>query len=76
MDPIKKEANNSMMGMNFGFGAQSDLDKDEILVPLRVQEMIQKSIRTLSNSLSHRSPEDPVRNLSLNPVEELEDELE
>ena len=65
-----------MMGLNFGFGAQSDLDKDEILVPLRVQEMIHKSIRTLSNSVSNRSPEDAGRSISLNPVEELEDELE
>ena len=75
MDPIKKEAN-STGGFKFGFGAASDYDKDEILVPLRVQEMISKSIRTLSNSMSNRSPHDNGRSPSLNPVEELEDEME
>ena len=69
------------MGFQFGFGVTatvSDLDKDEILVPLRVQEAIHKSIRTLSNSMSNRSPEEMGRSISksLIPVEELEDELE
>lgn len=33
------------------------MDKDEILVPMKVQEFIHRSIRTLSNSISERSPE-------------------
>lgn len=54
------------------------LDKDEILVPKRVQELIRSSIRTLSNSMSNRSPDVHPRtgSNSLNPVEELPQELE
>jgi len=47
-------------------------------VPLKVQELIQRSIRTLSNSMSNRSPEEarmPSQH-SLNPVEETEFEAE
>ena len=56
MDPIKKEG-----GFKFGFGLRaaaatsSELDKDEIVVPMKVQELIHRSIRTLSDSVSNRS---------------------
>lgn len=79
VDPIKKEG-----GFKFGFGCatNSEVDKEEILVPWKVQELIHKSIRTLSNSISNRSPEDArASNMrdasnSLVPVEEIEAELE
>lgn len=52
-DPVKKEG-----GFKFGFGcASSEVDKDEIVVPVKVQELIHRSIRTLSNSVSNRSSE-------------------
>ncbi len=79
VDPVKKEATN----FKFGFGcapASSEVDKDEIVVPMKIQELIQRSIRTLSNSVSERSPDDsvPVRDTSnsLVPVQEIEAELE
>jgi len=53
MDPIKKEG-----GFKFGFGCQtagSNEDKEEIVVPMKVQELIHRSIRTLSDSVSNRS---------------------
>jgi len=78
VDPIKKDG-----GFKFGFGcATSEVDKEEILVPRAVQELIHNSIRTLSNSISNRSPEDAVasnmRDTSnpLGAVEEIEAELE
>ena len=59
MDPIKKELVGSF---KFGFGCQtaqatstSEVDKDEIVVPMKVQELIHRSIRTLSDSVSNRS---------------------
>ena len=56
----------------------SKIDKDEIIVPKKVQEIIHRSIRTLSNSMSNRSPDDILRSNenSLDPVQELADELE
>jgi len=56
LDPIKKEG-----GFKFGFGCQipatsSEVDKEEIVVPMKVQELIHRSIRTLSDSVSNRSP--------------------
>ena len=57
VDPVKKEG--AIGGFKFGFGANfSERDKDEILVPLKVQELINRNIRTLSNSMSNRSPEE------------------
>ena len=56
LDPVKKDG-----GFKFGFGCaatSSEVDKEELLVPLKVQELIHRSIRTLSNSISNRSPED------------------
>lgn len=76
MDPIKKEAN---FKFGFGLGAASDVDKEVILVPVAVQELISRSIRTLSNSISNRSPEEARQREasdSLIPVEEIEAELE
>ena len=58
VDPIKKEVAGSF---KFGFGCQtaaatsSEFDKDEIVVPMKVQELIHRSIRTLSDSVSNRS---------------------
>lgn len=76
----------------FGFGLSHTVlggtgsleDEDEILVPMKVQEFIHRSIRTLSNSVSNRSPDDAaaqqmnMRSVSnsLNPIEEIKDELE
>lgn len=81
MDPIKKEG-----GFKFGFGCatSSEVDKEEILVPWKVQEIIHRSIRTLSNSISNRSPDEAAQvsqnmrdaSSSLVPVEEIEAELE
>ena len=76
---MKKEG-----GFKFGFGcASSEVDQDEIVVPKKVQELIHKSIRTLSNSVSNRSSEAgglqlPFRDSShsLVPVEEGEIEAE
>ena len=57
VDPVKKDG--AIGGFKFGFGANfSERDKDEILVPLKVQELIHRNIRTLSNSMSNRSPEE------------------
>ena len=82
LDPIKKQGG----GFKFGFGCatSSEVDKDEIMVPMKVQELIHRSIRTLSNSISNRSPDNTEVKLpfgrdassSLVPVEEIEAELE
>jgi len=42
-------------------------DKEEILVPMKVQELIYRSIRTLSNSVSNRSPDCEVQRDGSNP---------
>ena len=84
VDPIKKETSAAKSVFKFGFGcapgAGSDVDRDEIMVPMKVQEFIHRSIRTLSNSMSNRSPDDGYRgrdeSSSLVPVEEIEAELE
>lgn len=82
VDPVKKDEGSDDGLFKFGFGLyNSDVDKDEIQVPIKVQAYIQRSLRTLSNSISNRSPE-VVKNIrsssnSLKPVdEELIDELE
>jgi len=58
VDPVKKGDS----AYNFGFGCSPNhieqLDRNEILVPMKVQELIHRSIRTLSNSISNRSPEE------------------
>ena len=58
LDPIKKDG-----GFKFGFGlaaavTSSEVDNEEIVVPMKVQELIHRSIRTYSNSVSNRSVEE------------------
>ena len=56
------------------------VDKDEIMLPQKVQELITRSIRTFSNSMSNRSPDMHLNHRSasrsLNPVQEELEELE
>lgn len=83
VDPVKKEGANSDDGLTkYGLGLHaSEVDKDEIQVPIKVQAYIQRSLRTLSGSISNRSPDvaQKIRSPShsLKQVdEELMDELE
>jgi len=49
------------------------------MVPMKVQELIYRSIRTLSNSVSNRSPDSEAQrdgSTSLVPVQEIVAELE
>jgi len=83
---MMKGDSNSTFKFGFGCGGNprtSDQDKDEILVPINVQELIHRSIRTLSNSISNRSPEDAMigqrmrdSSFPLVPVSEIETMLE
>lgn len=80
VDPIKKDGSSDDGLFKFGLGLHnSEVDKDEIQVPIKVQAYIQRSLRTLSGS--DRSPDVavPLRSTShsLKQVdEELMDELE
>lgn len=83
VDPIKKDGVGSDDGFKFGHGLYySDVDKDEIQVPIKVQAIIQSRLRTLSNSISNQSPDLKEKRRSSSPSlkeveeEELIDELE